>query len=284
MNRGGRERSAGRYHDASPNKGVAEMKTLHAAIVLCISLVSQSSVEAASTYLNIPSIPGENPTPGFPGAMAVQSLTITPNTYSVTRTIDSASPGIANAVAAGTHLNTSTVLFYNSTPSGPPDATLSFPNTLATSQQLLVTSEVDSFASTSYAAMFIEIPGIAGPSSTPGHANVIQIDSFSLSGNTFSFIKPVDSASPQLQSAVGAASHFPSIDLLLYISSSLGPQPDAELIFNQDLASAYQLLTGPAAQKDQTTFAFSTVSPEPSSALLLVTASPVLLRRSRRGR
>src|SRR5437868_2911543 len=92
--------------------------------------------EGASIYLNIPSIAGEDPTPGYPGAMAVNPLEITIHNFSITKTIDKATPKIQSAVVSGTPLGTVSALFYNASPSGPPDAILPFDNVLASSQAL----------------------------------------------------------------------------------------------------------------------------------------------------
>jgi hypothetical protein len=102
-----------------------------------LGLLVPSPAQASIIYLNIPSIAGEDPVPGHPGTMAVQSLTITPDAFSVVKRVDKASPAIFNAVVTGTPLGTASVFLYNSTPSGPADATLSFPNVLASSYQLL---------------------------------------------------------------------------------------------------------------------------------------------------
>lgn len=74
--------------------------------VLCAALVAVASAsavdpvtraQAALAYLSVPSISGENPTPGYPGAMAVQSVTVIPHGFSVVKNVDAASPGISGA-------------------------------------------------------------------------------------------------------------------------------------------------------------------------------------------
>jgi type VI protein secretion system component Hcp len=271
-------------HSAS-SQGAAPMKTIVALGIALLLLLPVTFASAATTYLNIPSIAGEDPVPGFPGAMALRSLTFTPDAFSVIKNVDVASPKLANAVASGTPLHTTSLLLYNATASGPPDITFNFPNTFATAYQIINTTpptETDTFTS-NFASLFLEIPGITGESSTPGHPGVIQLDSFTLAGNSFSFTKPVDVTSPHLQTAVILGTTFPAISLLLYNSSSPGSQPDAELLFSNDIASAYQVLNSSASvPDDQTTFNFATVTPEPAAALLLLPAlSPLLRRRSR---
>ena len=67
-------------------------------------------VEGASIYLNIPSIAGENPTPGYPGAILVNPLDVTPDNFSIQKMIDKATPQIQLAVAGGTPLHTVSAL------------------------------------------------------------------------------------------------------------------------------------------------------------------------------
>jgi hypothetical protein len=75
--------------------------------------------EAASLYLYVPSVTGENSTPGYPGAMAVQSLTVIPDNFSVVKSVDKASPTIFSDVVTAKSLHTTNVLLYNSLPAGP---------------------------------------------------------------------------------------------------------------------------------------------------------------------
>jgi type VI protein secretion system component Hcp len=238
-----------------------------------------SPAQAAFIYLNIPSIAGEDPVPGHPGTMAVQSLTITPDQFSVVKRVDRASPAIVTAVAAGTPLGTASLFLYNATPSGPADATLSFPNVLASSYQLLgggvVPLEIDGFSSTTPAFVYLEVPGIMGESSVPGHPNVMPIQSFSLADNEFSVVKAVDKASPAIFEAVQLGTQFSTASLLFYDSTPTGP-PDATLTFEHVVASSYQLQGGVGIPQEQDGFQFesilspsATASPEPASLTLL---------------
>src|SRR5437773_1807325 len=120
-------------------------------ITLAIAAMT-SALRAAVVDLYIPSITGEDNPPGFTGAMRTTSVTIAPTTYSIDKHTDSASPQIANAVVAGTHLGTSRMLFYNvSPPAGAqPDQILLSHNLLGTSLQNLsggdIGRERDTFA------------------------------------------------------------------------------------------------------------------------------------------
>jgi len=106
-------------------------------LVLCVAMSAAAHfAPAASIYLNIPSIAGENPTPGYPGAIAVSSLDVTPHSFTVQKMIDSATPKIQAAVVGGTALHTVRALFYSTSPSGPPDALLPFDSVFASSQLL----------------------------------------------------------------------------------------------------------------------------------------------------
>jgi hypothetical protein len=169
---------------------------------------------------------------------------------------------------------------FSSTPTGPADATLSFPNVLGTSYKLLggnVPSEEDGFQSTSFGFLFLEVPGIVGESSVPGHPDVMQIQSVAIANNEFSVVKAVDRASPDILRAVLLQSQFSTASLLFYHSTPTGP-PDATLDFGQVVASSYQTLVpgGGGSLQEQDGFRFtsilsgsSVVKPEPSSLALL---------------
>jgi type VI protein secretion system component Hcp len=225
---------------------------------------------AASLFLYVPGITGTNSTPGYPGAMAIQSLTVTPDNFSVTKNVDISSSTIVADITSAKPLHTSNVLLYNSPPSGPPDAALAFQNVIASSHVLLGggTTELDSFATSTPETMYLELPGITGESSTPGHSGVIPIESFSLTGNDFSIVKNVDSASPAIDSLVLNGMPISTASILFYNSAPLG-SPDATLTFQEVLGSSYHVTSGGDVPLESVTFHFINVVPEPSSMALL---------------
>src|SRR5258707_13598979 len=105
-------------------------------VVFWTTFLLPSPAQAGLVFLDIPSVAGEDPTPGHPGTMAVQSLTVVPKNFSVVKRVDVASPHIFNAVVNSTVLGTVNMFFYNSTPTSQPDATLSFQNVIASSYLL----------------------------------------------------------------------------------------------------------------------------------------------------
>ncbi len=242
---------------------------------------------AVLAYINIPSIAGENPTPGYPGAIAVSSVTITPEQVSITKTTDSASASLFLAVANGTLLGTTNLLLYNTAPVGAPDATLDFFNTLATAYQSVGgdTEEV-SFNANNPVELFLEVPGIPGESNTPGYSNILQIESITLTNNEFTIIKLSDSATDDLFLANATGEFFPVVRLLLYDSLPLDGPPDATIEFQDLLISASQVLVDPVQPRDQHSFNFQTLSPsipEPATTYALVLAATAMIaRRSRR--
>jgi type VI protein secretion system component Hcp len=101
---------------------------------------------------------------------------------------------------------------------------------------------------------------------------VMQIQSFSLTDHEFSILKAVDSASPQIFQAVVQGTHFSTAELLIYDSAPTG-SPDATLVFDNLLASSYQIQGGNSLQ-EQDTFDFESLVgpnavPEPTSLALL---------------
>jgi type VI protein secretion system component Hcp len=258
------------------------------ALCLAAGLAVSEPAQAVQSYLYIPSIAGEDSTPGYPGAMSVQSLTITPTTLTVTKEIDSASPAIFAAALGGTPLGTVKTLLYNGAPAGQPDATLNFFDALVSSYQSLnATTEEVSFNVDNPLELYLEVPGIPGASNTPGHPSVLQIESFTLTGNDFTIVKLQDSASDDLFLATAQGTHFANATLLLYNALPLGDSPAARLEFHNLLISSSQVAPDPARPLEQHTFNFEALSqrlPEPTSLALLGVGAAFITGARRRGR
>jgi type VI protein secretion system component Hcp len=260
------------------------MKHLFAHVVVGITfaLAPIAAVQAALTFLSVPGISGEEATPGYPNAMAAEAVGIVPQGFSIIKKIDSASPGISSAVLGGSMLGTSSLLFYNAAPAGTPDAILQFHNSIATGQGGGAPREADIFASTNAGSLFLEIPGIVGESSTPGHTGVIQLQEFSLKGSEFTIQKAIDSASPSIAFAVAAGTHFPTASLLLYDAAVPAGPPDDLLVFHNLFATASLTLGVNNVFFDRDTFSFATISqpvPEPAAAGLLAMGATLLASR-----
>jgi type VI protein secretion system component Hcp len=251
-------------------KAMRKLSSIALAAVLSMAAGAQGAV---SEFLYLPGITGEDSTPGFPGAIAVQSLTVTNGSFSIVKNVDIASPTIFNDVVTGAALGTANILLYNGSTSSPPSTTLTFPGVHASNIMLLPNgiTEQDGFSAITFASMFLELPGIVGESSIPGHPGVTPISSFSLTANNFSVIKNVDANSPAiLAGIINGTEIFPSARLLFYNSAAVG-EPNVTLNFLDVLGSAYQLLNGNNLPTERVTFAFASVSavPEPSFTTLL---------------
>ncbi|HEX4486049.1 MAG TPA: PEP-CTERM sorting domain-containing protein [Terriglobales bacterium] len=248
-----------------------KLSTLAFAGALWMTLAPRPGTEAASLYLYVPSITGENSTPGYPGAMAVQSLTVTPDNFSIVKSVDKASPTIFSDVATAKSLHTTNVLLYNSPPWGPPDATLAFQNVFASSYVVLGggTTEQDGFNATTPNSMYLQLPGVTGEDATPGHPGVMRVDSFSITGSNFSIVKSVDKASPGIESLILKGTPVSTASMLFYNSAPLGP-PDAVLAFQDVLGTSRLLSSGGDLPTETDTFNFISVVPEPASMALLV--------------
>jgi type VI protein secretion system component Hcp len=260
-----------------------------AALFLAAGLaVAEPAFAAVQSYIHILSIVGEDSTPGYPGAMSVQSLTITPHALTITKAIDSASPAIFAAGVGGVSVGTVKTLLYNGAPAGQPDATLNFFDGLVSSYQALNgTMEEVIFNADNPLELYLEVPGIPGVSNTPGHPSVMQIRSFTLTGNDFTIVKLQDSASDDLFLATLQGTHFANARLLLYDSLPLGNTPDAIIDFSDLLISSSQGIADPVQLLEQHTFNFETLSqriPEPTSLALLGVGAAVLGRARRRSR
>jgi len=274
-------------------------KAFLAASVFWIAFLVPSFAQAGSIYLNIPSIPGVDPAPGYPDAISVQSFTLSsikPAGFSIIRDVDKTSPELLNAVAKGTPIPTVSALIYN-TPHFEhpvPVLSLSFTNVLASSYTLLgggqlPREKVDfTFPLSDKKKFYADVPGITGTSFLPGFPNVMEIQSFSLTNNTFTVIKGLDSASAQIAKDAAAGTVFSTASFLIYNSSPTGP-PDATLVFQNLVISGNDILDTGGVPQEQVTFSFEdfapAATPEPSSlALLSIGAVAMVAGALRRGR
>jgi type VI protein secretion system component Hcp len=239
---------------------------------LAAVLTAAPPVPAAGIYLSIPGISGENPTPGYPGAMAVTQLNVVPDGFAIVKAIDKATPQIGTAVVKGTPLGTASVLFYNAAPSGAPDAILPFADVLASSQNISVSlTETDTFAAMTPASIYLQVSGITGEASTPGFTGLMKLDSFEMSGNTFTVGRVTDKATPQIQTAVVLGTVH-TAKLLFYNTTPTGP-PDVELDFADVLATSFTPNSSGPFPTEVDGFAFSTLS-EPTGGSTGVTPEP----------
>jgi type VI protein secretion system component Hcp len=258
--------------------GNARVRIFCVMLIVTVRALSPSNAAASSVFINIPGISGETPTPGFPDALATQSITISSSGFSVVRQVDAASTQIANAVALGTTFSGASALFYDTTPVSAPDATLTFQNVVASSYQLLggMPLERDGFNSTTQYSMFLQLPGITGDGSSPGPAGSMVLQSFTLDGQHFSVFRPVDSATPALATAVLAGTVFPSATVFFFDPSNSN-SPVATLVFENVLASSIMIDSMPPPEETDD-FVYTSLAaeqgppatgvPEPSPALM----------------
>jgi type VI protein secretion system component Hcp len=254
-----RETDASNLTDFKVTQSSLLNRILRGAAFLTLLSLSPLAAPAALIFLNIPGIDGGQSTPGFSGAIAVQSLDIMPGQFTIIKTVDSASPGLFNAVVNGTVFPSAYALLYNSAPTGSPDATLTLQNVVATSATSSGGAlEQVGFVATNLGSVFLELPGITGESSTPGHAGVMQIDSFSLTANQFSIFKVADSASPQILSAVATGTTFGTASILFYSTAIPTGSPASVFTFGDIVGTSHLILNG--GTREQDTFSFGTVT------------------------
>jgi type VI protein secretion system component Hcp len=255
------------------------------AIALAVGALMAGTVEGVAIRVHIPGIVGQDSTPGYPGAMAVQTLTIQPGTFTLAKQVDAASPGLFLATAQGTQLFGSNVLLYNDPPAGAPAASLGIASLLVSSYQVNGLSEEVVLSAGTPASMYLVVPGIVGEDGTPGYPSAMRIDSFSLTGSDFTVVKGVDSATPQVLLAVANGTHFPSASVLFYNAAVPGAEPDAIFVFGDVLGTSHQVTGGGASPGVETAgFSFGAVAPEPSAVGLAAAGAAGLCGRSRRRR
>jgi hypothetical protein len=251
------------------------------------ALLAPGAASAGSVYLDVAGIAGENGTPGHPDAMIVESLAIAPDQLTIVKPVDSASTAIQAAFGHGAVLTGADALFYDAIPADPPDAALHFSDLLVSSSQTLSGSdqpeEQDVFSAVTPDLLYLEIPGVTGDSSTPGHAGVMALRSFSTDGTSFTVVKPVDQASLEIEAAVVAATVFPSASLLLYDTSSPEGAPGGMLVFERVLvSSSVSVPGGGEIPLEADTFSFVSIqAPEPSADALGAASLVVVGLRAR---
>src|SRR5437763_4771196 len=121
------------HTDSNLIRGCPFKGALCGAALLTLLSFSPLAASAGLIFLDLPGIDGGQSLPGFPGAIAVQSLEVMPGQLTIVKPVDSASPALFNAVATGTVFPSAFSLLYNSAPTGLPAATLALQNVLATS-------------------------------------------------------------------------------------------------------------------------------------------------------
>lgn len=245
-------------------------------------ILHPSPVRAATIFLDIPGITGESPVPGHPAAIEVQSITFSSSGFSIVKPLDKASPQIFAAVSLGTTFLNASALFYNATPTGAPDATYLLPPLIATSVHVvdtgLIPTETISFVvAPGPISMFLELPGITGEASTPGHPGVMALQSFTLAGQHFSVVRPVDKATPGILLAVAQGSFFAGANILFYDSTPAGT-PVATLLFQQVLATSLHVDNG-IIPIETDGFVFTSLSSGPiDSSAFTPTGAPVTVQ------
>ena len=252
-----------------------------------LAALSTVPASAATLYLNIPSIPGTADLPGYPTAISIESLSGGAPYFAMTKLVDATtSPALASAVGAGTHLGTTPVLLYNSsTPTGAPDAILPLQNTVASSLATSVgfpSTETLTLFATNPQQIYLELPGITGPASTPGYPGVMAVQSFSIAGNTLTITKAVDSASAAIHTAVIQGKPLFDASLLFYDTTTPTGPPDTIVSFTDSLATSYQLSPSDV-ETEQDIFNFINVTqPVPEPTMIAMSCAALLTTTRRR--
>ena len=249
-------------------------------LIALLALSLHGTARAALTlYLDLPGVNGESNAPGRADVTVLDSLALAPSSFDATKLVDSTSPALQSAAVGGTPYAHASLLFYDDVATDvAPDAALVLDTALITSIQ--VTSlggnpgETVSFSFASPTmSLFLELPGVSGESSAPGHPGVIALESIRLSGNDFSVLKTVDSTSVALATAAVSGTPFATATLLFYSDVLSETRPDFSIVYHTALVSSIAAAPSQNIPKELVDFAAvgATVSaPEPSLGLLLL--------------
>jgi hypothetical protein len=129
---------------------------------------------------------------------------------------------------------------------------------------------------------FSNCPAVTGESSTPGHARVVQIDSFSLTANQFSVVKAVDSASAAIVSAITSGTLFPTASVLFFNTALPAGPPDGVFIFGDVVGTSHLVFNGSNLPEERDSFNFARVVPEVGNSMLLLCVGLAFIVAQRR--
>jgi len=261
-------------------------RLLRAAVFAClVSLCAEAHATQLNNYLQLEGVPGESNPPGSPGAIAVETVGLRSGAFEVLKPIDSTSSSLALAEGIGTVYANVSLLFYDDLASdSEPDAALVLHTAMVSSispatlgGSLAGESVSFSFASPGL-SMFLELPGVTGESSAPGHSGLIALDSVSLSGNGFSVGKPVDSVSLPLATAEVLGTPYATVSILFYSNILSETQPDFSLVYQSVLVSSIVTSGGQEHPSESVSFAGAGVTvshpvPEPAASMALLSAA-----------
>lgn len=259
-------------------------------VVVCLlALHAVASAAAVDYLLQLQGIPGESQPPGFPDATQIHSLTVTNGAFAATQLVDSTSPKLAAAETSATLIHNAAIALYDDPNTATrPDAQLAFHDLLISGiQSVMVGPQLGEAVTYQFASpslsLFLALPGISGESSPPGQPNVIQIDSLTISGNSFSVHKAIDSTSPALTSALVSAHDFTTASLLFYSSIATQTKPDFSIVFQHALISSIANDSGSDRLAQTVAFeAAGSAVPEPESLIALAALGALALTRIRR--
>ena len=268
------------------------MKThnLRLLVVALVLSIHGPAHAALSIFVDLPGVNGESNAPGRPDVTALDSLSIAPGKFDATKLVDSTSPGLASAALSGTPYSSASLLFYDDLLSdAQPDAALVLNTAYVTGiQSVTLGSNPGEIASFSFASpslsMFLELPGVAGEGSAPGHSGVIQVESIALHANGFSIVKLVDSTSTALMTAALSGTPYATASLLFYENILSESKPDFAVVYENALVSGFAVDSSQNVLKEDVSFASEGVHivPEPGVvALLAAELAGVILRRGR---
>jgi type VI protein secretion system component Hcp len=242
-----------------------------AALVAATICARGASAGSIDYLLKFGNIKGDATRPGLTNAIDVHSFTLANGALVDTHVIDSSAPQLAAAETSSILIPNGTIGLYDDPNTAThPDAQLPLHDILVSSIQP-TTIGPQSAETVTYQflsptlALYLELPGISGESSAPGAPNVIAIDSLTITGNSFSVHKAIDSTSPALQSALLGAHDFVTASLLFYSSISTETKPDFSIVFAHALIS--NIASNGVSEQPTETVSFDATGsavPEPS--------------------
>src|SRR5262245_22877117 len=243
---------------------------------------------ALTVVLGLPGVNGETDAPGRPDVTALHALSLSAGALDATKLVDSTSPALASAFLGGTPYASATLSFYDAIGTDAlPDAELTVHTAVVSAiQSVSIGPDPGEIVSLAFASpslsLFLELPGITGESSAPGHPGVIALESVALSGGGFTVLKAVDSTSLALANALLLGNPFATASLLVYTDVLSETRPDFALVYQSALVSGIDPAGSQNQPKENVAFAAAGmhVVPEPGAGGLVVAALLLAVKRA----
>ena len=257
--------------------------------VLLAVFLGEGRACAASVFLELPGIKGEDSKPGHPELTRLETFTLEakrkkrpprPRPRPITNTLTPAIPSsvvikLQEAADDEELFSSSALYLYDDELSGELAAMVTFQNvklTAGTGGGTTVSRlDVGFTAESGPEALFLKLPGIPGEAAMPGYSELVEIDSFTLNARTgtITIVKVLDKTSPKLMEALTGSFCFVSPSFLVYSTFNPSGPPNGIITFESVVVESIDASQDPDSGEaiERVTFRFTNVVPSRPACL-----------------